>query len=138
MDKPLTNMGSTEEQKGIWKHRYQNLIDSVHKWPTDIGNHFTELAKVHNVLNESYSDIVASSIEALVVYEDYLLNKTDSQELAKAMTNLKASLPPRNNSEKKHAKFARKLRRRNKAPRIGSKRHSRRKKGKPPTKIDGP
>ena len=137
MDKSLNDVHLTQKET-VWEQRYQNLIDSVKKWPKDMGKHFSELAKVHTVLNESHSEIVAHSVMALVVYEDYLLNKTDSQELAKAMSNLKSSLPGNNSKEKQHAKFVRKIRQRNTAPRIVSKRRSQRKGGKTPPKIDGP
>ena len=105
------------------------------KWPPYFGEHFANLTKAHNILNKAYSDIVATSVIALVVYEEYLLNQTNSQDLAKAMSDLRSSLPADHKRSKQHAKFVRKLRRRNNGSRIGSKRRSRKNRGKMPPAI---
>jgi len=106
------------------------------EWPSSFANHFTSLSDRHKILNEAYSDIVATSVLALVVYEEYLLNQTNSQELASAMSELRSSLPTDNTRSKQHAKFVRRLRRHKNGPRIGSKRRSHKKQGWTPPEID--
>lgn len=44
-------------------------------------------------LNRAYSDLVAYSIITIHIYEEYLLGKASSQELAIAMTDLLKALP---------------------------------------------
>jgi len=76
----------------------------------------------HEILCKAYSEIVSHSIMALVVYEEYLLGKTSSQELAQAMSHLREALPTSNRKHKKHAKFVQKLKKTNNRPTIASKR----------------
>ena len=44
-------------------------------------------------LNRAYSDLVAHSIIAIHLYEEYLLGKATSKELAVSMTDLLKALP---------------------------------------------
>ena len=65
------------------------------------------------VLNRAYSDVVAYSIIAIHVYEEYLMNKATSKELAISMTELLKAMP------KDYAGY--KLKKPRKAPRVASK-----------------
>ena len=44
-------------------------------------------------LNRVYSDLVAHSIITIHLYEEYLLNRATSKDLAKGMTDLLKALP---------------------------------------------
>jgi len=45
------------------------------------------------ILNRAYSDVVAHSIIAIHIYEEYLMSKATSRELAVAMFNLLGIMP---------------------------------------------